>query len=144
MNTQIKTIFAALLMATITGCSMPSPSTSEESKNTTPEAEPVNLKAEVKAEMQEQANKEQPRDVNPDPYLDPDFPGGLPAGTDIVIRAGDERTIREYRVNGQLYAIKVVPKVGKPYYLIAEDSKGEPLHFDDTKMLIPSWKVLEW
>lgn len=67
---------------------------------------------------------------------------------EIVIREQKNKTIHEYRVNGYLYAIKVFPKNGKPYYLVAEDGGdfsriGEP-GSDNPKMLIPRWKVLEW
>lgn len=67
---------------------------------------------------------------------------------EVVIREQNDKTIHEYRVNGFLYAIKVVPKIGKPYYLVAEDGShfsrvGEP-GGDNPKMLIPRWKVLEW
>lgn len=67
---------------------------------------------------------------------------------EVVIRDSKDKTIHEYRINGYLYAIKVFPKIGKPYYLIAEDggdfsNVGAPGN-DNPKMLIPRWKVLEW
>ena len=67
---------------------------------------------------------------------------------DIVIREMDDKTLYEYRVNGYLYAVKVVPDSGKPYYLVAEDGGdfsrvGEPGN-DKPKILIPRWKILEW
>ena len=51
----------------------------------------------------------------PPPVYDQDAVGGIPEGTDIVIRSGKDRTIHEYRINGFLYSIKVIPKFGKPY-----------------------------
>jgi hypothetical protein len=35
-----------------------------------------------------------------------------------------DATIEEYRINGQLRYIKVVPKKGKPYYLVDHDGDG--------------------
>lgn len=35
-----------------------------------------------------------------------------------------DATIEEYRINGQLRYIKVVPKQGKPYYLVDHDGDG--------------------
>ncbi|WP_281645319.1 DUF2782 domain-containing protein [Parendozoicomonas sp. Alg238-R29] len=80
----------------------------------------------------------------PEPDFDPDALENLPAGTDIIIRPGKERTIQEYRVNGVLYSIKVIPKVGKPYYLVAVDNTGNFMRSNRPQMLIPSWKILEW
>jgi len=67
---------------------------------------------------------------------------------EVVIRESKDKTVHEYRINGYLYAIKVFPKNGKPYFLIAQDggdfsSVGAPGN-DNPKMLIPRWKVLEW
>ncbi|WP_067515794.1 DUF2782 domain-containing protein [Endozoicomonas ascidiicola] len=64
--------------------------------------------------------------------------------TTVVIRAGDHRTYKEYRVGGQLYAIHIIPKVGKPYYLIAADEEGNPIDPTKRTMLVPSWTILEW
>ena len=64
--------------------------------------------------------------------------------TSVVIRAGDSRTYKEYRVGGQLYAIQVIPKAGKPYYLIASDNEGNPIDPTKRTLLVPSWTIFEW
>ena len=64
--------------------------------------------------------------------------------TTVVIRAGDNKTIKEYRINGFLYGIQVIPKVGKPYYLVAADHMGNFINADKPGMLIPSWTIFEW
>jgi len=65
-------------------------------------------------------------------------------GPDVTIISGKERTIFEYRQNGHLRMIKIVPNFGKPYYLVPNDpTKG----FDDLRraeMLLPSWKIFEF
>jgi len=62
---------------------------------------------------------------------------------EIVIRQMEDKVIHEYRINGFTYAIKIVPKNGKPYFLVAEN--GE--HFssiDEPKILIPKWTIFSW
>ncbi len=62
---------------------------------------------------------------------------------DIQIRYGKSETVYEYRVNGQIVEIKVVPKIGPTYYLVPADGGGFE-RSDTSKMLVPSWKILEW
>ncbi len=63
---------------------------------------------------------------------------------DIVIREFEDKTIHEYRVNGFLYAIKVFPKNGKPYYLVAEDGSDNFTNPDQPDMLVPKWEIFTW
>ncbi|MGI9283438.1 MAG: DUF2782 domain-containing protein [Endozoicomonas sp.] len=64
--------------------------------------------------------------------------------TTVVIRPGNNETIREYRINGFLYGIQVIPKVGKPYYLVAADHMGNFTDPSRPGMLIPSWTIFQW
>ncbi|GIZ10794.1 DUF2782 domain-containing protein [Pseudomonas sp. NCCP-436] len=67
------------------------------------------------------------------------------ADPDVTIRQDGDRTIEEYRVNGFLYAIKVTPKNGKPYFLVrADGSDGNFIRADDPDMLIPAWQLFSW
>ena len=66
---------------------------------------------------------------------------------DITISERGETTVEEYRLNGQLYMIKIIPKKGVPYYLV--DSNGDGLlsrRMNDLSpgFLIPSWVILRW
>jgi hypothetical protein len=66
---------------------------------------------------------------------------------EVQIIQKDDRVIEEYRVNGQLYMIKVTPSVGKPYYLMDTDGDGslESQQFElDSGLLIPNWILFEW
>ncbi|PKM29925.1 MAG: DUF2782 domain-containing protein [Gammaproteobacteria bacterium HGW-Gammaproteobacteria-11] len=64
---------------------------------------------------------------------------------DVVIRQEGDRTVEEYRLNGFLYAIKVTPQNGPPYYLVAVDDEGNFVRSDQPEgMRIPSWKIFEW
>lgn len=65
-------------------------------------------------------------------------------GPDVVIIAQEERVIYEFRQGGELRMVRVVPKWGKPYYLVpANPTKG----FGDlqrAEMLVPQWVIAEF
>ncbi|GLR63251.1 DUF2782 domain-containing protein [Marinospirillum insulare] len=64
---------------------------------------------------------------------------------EITIRQEADRTIEEYRVNGQLYAIKIIPKVGEPYYLVDSEGDGQlDKRQERGRLLIPSWILFKW
>ncbi len=63
----------------------------------------------------------------------------------IVIR--DDATVAEYRINGNLYMVKITPNKGKPYYLIDHDGDGEmESRVDDIYQdpNIPQWVLFSW
>lgn len=66
------------------------------------------------------------------------------AEPDVTIRQEGDKTIQEYRVNGFLYAIKVTPKVGKPYFLVRADGDSNFIRSDNPDMLIPQWEIFRW
>ena len=66
----------------------------------------------------------------------------------VTIREEEDRMIEEYRLNGQVYMVKVTPRVGVPYYYIDQDGDGK-LELDaDQQALNPvqpvHWKIKEW
>ncbi|MTI14945.1 DUF2782 domain-containing protein [Sansalvadorimonas verongulae] len=136
-------VFAASFLLTgsiaLTGCSTLSPNSDADENARPPVAAIPGVKS-IQPQKQE-ADSNTPAN---DPSFDPDALQNLPEGTDIVIRPGKERTIHEYRVNGVLYSIKVIPKVGKPYYLVAVDRNGNFRRANRPQMLIPSWRIFEW
>ena len=67
-----------------------------------------------------------------------------PIEPDITIKQMEDKVVYEYRVNGFLYAVKVVPKHGKPYYLVAEDNSDNLVRADESGMKIPKWKIFTW
>ncbi len=74
--------------------------------------------------------------------------GGGPAPVpEVTIVHRNRGLIEEYRINGKLYMIKVVPKKGIPYFLLDSDGDG---NFDrretelDPDILIPSWTLFRW
>ncbi len=66
------------------------------------------------------------------------------AEPEIIIREMEDKRIHEYRLNGMLYAIKVFPKKGKPYYLIAEEGGEFFTRVDEPRMLVPAWEIFTW
>ena len=64
-------------------------------------------------------------------------------GPQIVIRPGEKEVFYEYRVNGQLMEIKVVPEVGPEYYLVPADGGGW-IQETDSELLVPSWVLFRW
>lgn len=67
------------------------------------------------------------------------------ADPDVTIRQDGDKTIQEYRQNGFLYAIKITPKHGKPYFLVRADGTDDNfIRSDQPNMLIPAWKIFEW
>jgi hypothetical protein len=90
------------------------------------------------------AQQGEPVDAPPPP---PPVQSGEVLEPDITIIEGEERTIFEYRMNGQLYMVKIVPKVGQPYYLIDHDGNGslETRRPDiDENMMVPTWMILRF
>ena len=78
----------------------------------------------------------------------PSFGGAFGAekatrGPDVVIIAGEEKVVYEYRQNGQLRMVKIVPKWGKPYYLVPADPKSGG-DLERAEFLIPSWVIAEF
>ena len=65
-------------------------------------------------------------------------------GPDVTIVVGEERTVYEYRQGGELRAIKIVPKQGKPYYLVPRDDTRGFGDLEQADMLIPRWTIIEF
>lgn len=64
-------------------------------------------------------------------------------GTEIVIRPGEKEVFYEYRVNGQLMEIKVVPETGPEYYLVPAEGGGW-IQDTESDLLVPSWVIFRW
>lgn len=61
-----------------------------------------------------------------------------------IIKKKDE-TVEEYRINGQLYMLKVTPAHGVPYYMHKEDQNGGWLMDGPNQpMSIPKWTIFRF
>lgn len=65
----------------------------------------------------------------------------------ITIQEHENRVAEEYRINGNLYMIKITPMAGPPYYLVDDSGSGDmelrrgPAGRD---IQIPRWTLLTW
>ena len=63
----------------------------------------------------------------------------------VEIVEGEDRTIYEYRQNGILTMIKIVPKNGgRPYYMVPADGAPHFESLDHKRKLYPQWVIMEW
>ncbi len=66
---------------------------------------------------------------------------------EVTIIQREHDTIEEYRIQGRLYMIRVVPRRGVPYYLVDTDGDGhlETRRNEMTEdLLIPNWTLFRW
>ena len=66
---------------------------------------------------------------------------------EVNIIKRDDAVVQEYRMNGQLYMVKVVPVRGLPYYLIDSDGDGslDSRHRQmDPGLVVPRWMIYRW
>jgi len=87
------------------------------------------------------------------PNLEP-VPDGAPTEAqeslqqpEVTIRRRPEDTIKEYRANGSLYMIQVIPNKGVPYFLVDTDGDGNlETRYNDLSngIMVPAWVILSW
>ena len=69
---------------------------------------------------------------------------------EVTIIERDDATYEEYRLNGRLYMVKVVPAVGPPYYYIDNDGDGLMETRTGSPMSrtgqpeVPQWVIFSW
>ncbi|MBD3609775.1 MAG: DUF2782 domain-containing protein [Gammaproteobacteria bacterium] len=78
--------------------------------------------------------------ISPSVYAENERPevkeGNIPQGT-ITIRAGEDTTMHEYRTpGGQVYKVMIIPKKGRPYFLVDSDGNGS---LDLVQWILHSW-----
>ena len=79
-----------------------------------------------------------PAEAPPDPSLEE------ARGPDVTLIAGEDRTVYEYRQNGKLRMIKVVPQGGRPYFLVPRDPTAGFGDLEQADTLVPRWVLLEF
>lgn len=63
---------------------------------------------------------------------------------EVTITTKGTEIHEEYRANGQLYMVKVIPAKGKPYYLIY-DERGRTRRSDhEPSTIVPQWVIKRW
>ena len=87
-----------------------------------------------------------------DAPLPPELPEPIEDGQviepEVTIIRTEKETIEEYRVNGNLYMIKITPAAGPAYYLIDSDGDGQ---MEGRRMSniynpgnVPQWVLFTW
>jgi Protein of unknown function (DUF2782) len=89
---------------------------------------------------------QQPPKLEPLPAPPPPPPGLAPGPElepQVTITQRGENKVEEYRINGKLYAMKVTPPHGPPYYLIDKTGDGIMSRTDslDTGLRVPQWVI---
>jgi hypothetical protein len=80
--------------------------------------------------------------VVPTPNPEPE-----PLESEIRIYETERGTVQEYRVEGRLYMVRVIPRRGRPYYLIDRDGDGmlETRRSGlQAQPIIPQWVLFRW
>ena len=89
-------------------------------------------------------------DIPPPPLPDhtPPAPTGLideDLEPEVRIIKRDNAVVHEYRANGRLYMVKVIPIRGFPYYLYDSDGDGSlESRQDRLEPVIPRWVIHRW
>jgi hypothetical protein len=66
---------------------------------------------------------------------------------EVTIIQRRDATYEEYRLNGRLYMVKVVPFVGPPYYYVDRDGDGlmeTRMNGRTTQPQVPQWVIFSW
>jgi hypothetical protein len=66
---------------------------------------------------------------------------------EVSIIKRDDAVVHEYRMNGELYMVRVEPVRGYPYYLIDSDGDGSldsRYREMDPGLVVPSWMINRW
>ena len=66
---------------------------------------------------------------------------------EVTIVQRGENVVEEYRLNGNLFMIKITPSKGMPYYLVDSDGDGmleTRRNSVDPEVIVPRWTIFEW
>lgn len=89
--------------------------------------------------------KEPPANLEPLEEFEPPTMSKEEAKPDITVIEKEGETVEEYRMNGQLYMMKVTPKNGKPYYMHKEDKEGGwTMDGPNEPLIIPKWTIFRF
>ena len=80
----------------------------------------------------------------------PDLPNIIESGEviepQVTIIRQEDKIIEEYRINNNLYMVKITPDTGITYYLIDHDGDGKldvkKNELDD--VIVPQWVLFTW
>lgn len=84
--------------------------------------------------------------LEPLPEPPPPPPGLVPDSAlepQVTITTRGENKVEEYRINGHLYAVKITPPNGAPYFLLDVTGDGTMIRRDalDSGLRVPQWVI---
>ncbi len=80
------------------------------------------------------------------PPVPPPLQSGEPLEPEVTIVQRQDETLYEYRVNGALYMVKVMPAVGPAYYFLDLDGDGQldARKYGPEEVGVPQWVLFRW
>jgi hypothetical protein len=66
---------------------------------------------------------------------------------EVTVKRYENRRVDEYRVNDNIYMVKITPKSGNPYYLVDDDGSGEMemrTNAGGRDIRVPQWSLSSW
>lgn len=92
-------------------------------------------------------SRQQPR-VAPEesPAVEPPVAGQETIEPEVTITRRGEAVVQEFRLNGRLYMIRVLPTIGYPYYLVDTNADGvwDTRLNDLAPIAPPQWVLFSW
>ncbi len=80
------------------------------------------------------------------PALPPQIESGEALEPEVTIIKSEEKTVEEYRLNGELVLVKITPAVGPAYYLVDSDGDGvlDAQEHDVRSESVQQWVLFSW
>ena len=86
-------------------------------------------------------------DIPPPPKLSNNTTPDEADGPQVTIRQEADSKVEEFRTkSGKLYAVRVTPRIGKPYVLVDPDGKGTMTNAGEINggVRAPQWTIFEF
>jgi hypothetical protein len=76
----------------------------------------------------------------------PPLQSGEPLEPEVTIIQREDETVYEYRVNGEVYMVKIVPTAGPAYYFLDQDGDGQldAQKYGPGEVSVPQWVLFRW
>lgn len=62
----------------------------------------------------------------------------------VTIIEGENKRMEIRQINGKVYSIKVIPKKGRPYWLVDKEGDGDFIRDSADRMQVPEWVLMSW
>lgn len=62
----------------------------------------------------------------------------------VTIVQDKDQLIEIHQIDGRVYGLKVIPKNGKPYFLVDIKGDGKFIQNASDRLLVPEWVILSW